>query len=137
MGAVGGYEVIRGYGMVGDVGGHWVGGSGGSPGPDPLRSPQEVVGQFRAQVGTELGRLRGFLGALEAALGAQAGAVAAQAAGALQAERNTLSRYLDQLREMEAVLGDVHHETQTEFLRVRGPQRPPSLPAPWPRPPFP
>ncbi|XP_025051415.1 tripartite motif-containing protein 72 [Alligator sinensis] len=36
---------------------------------------------------------------------------------ALQAERNTLSRYLDQLREMEAVLGDVHHETQTEFLR--------------------
>ncbi|XP_062456913.1 tripartite motif-containing protein 72 isoform X1 [Rhea pennata] len=78
---------------------------------------EDTVAQFRRQVAEQLGVMRSFLGALETSLGEEAEKVQAQAVAALQGERGTVGHYLEQLRQMEAVLEEVQEETQTAFLR--------------------
>ncbi|KAM6450713.1 tripartite motif-containing protein 72 [Liasis olivaceus] len=78
---------------------------------------EETVSRFKRQVSEQLGIMRSYLGALESSLGQEAERVEHQATEALQNERKTVTRYLDQLRQMETVLGEVQDEPQTEFLR--------------------
>ncbi|KAM3821758.1 tripartite motif-containing protein 72 [Vipera latastei] len=78
---------------------------------------EETVSRFKHQVSDQLGVMRSYLGALESTLGQEAERVQQQATEALQNERKTVTRYLDQLKQMEMVLGDVQDEPQTEFLR--------------------
>ncbi|XP_048372391.1 tripartite motif-containing protein 72 [Sphaerodactylus townsendi] len=78
---------------------------------------EDTVSQFKRQVSEHLGVMRAFLGTLEASLSREAERVQNQATEALQNERKTMTRYLDQLKQMETVLGEVQGEPQTEFLR--------------------
>ncbi|XP_015261811.1 PREDICTED: LOW QUALITY PROTEIN: tripartite motif-containing protein 72 [Gekko japonicus] len=78
---------------------------------------EDTVSRFKRQVSEQLGVMRSFLGTLEASLGQEAERVQDQATKALQNERKTMHHYLDQLKQMETVLGEVQEETQTEFLR--------------------
>ncbi|XP_058035708.1 tripartite motif-containing protein 72 isoform X2 [Ahaetulla prasina] len=78
---------------------------------------EETVSRFKHQVADQLGAMRSYLGALESSLGQEAERVKQQASEALQNERKTVTRYLDQLKQMELVLGEVQDEPQTEFLR--------------------
>uniref|UniRef100_A0A8C6Y4C1 RING-type E3 ubiquitin transferase n=1 Tax=Naja naja TaxID=35670 RepID=A0A8C6Y4C1_NAJNA len=78
---------------------------------------EETVSRFKHQVAEQLGVMRSYLGVLESSLGQEAEKVQQQASEALQNERKTMTRYLDQLKQMEMVLGDVQDEPQTEFLR--------------------
>nr|XP_060639028.1 tripartite motif-containing protein 72 [Anolis sagrei ordinatus] len=78
---------------------------------------EDTVSRFKQQVSEQLGVMRAYLGALEASLGREAERVQHQASDALQNERKTMTRYLEQLRQMETVLGEVHDKPQTEFLR--------------------
>ncbi|XP_025920971.1 tripartite motif-containing protein 72 [Apteryx rowi] len=78
---------------------------------------QDTVAQFKHQVAEQLGVMRSFLAALETSLGEEAEKVQAQAVAALQGERGTVGHYLEQLRQMEAVLDEVQEENQTAFLR--------------------
>lgn len=86
---------------------------------------QDTVSRFKQQVSEHLGVMRTYLGVLEASLGREAERVQHQATDALQNERKVMTRYLDQLKQMETVLGEVQDEPQTEFLRVRHPTFPP------------
>ncbi|XP_042332541.1 tripartite motif-containing protein 72 [Sceloporus undulatus] len=78
---------------------------------------EDTVSQFKQQVSEQLGVMRAYLGALEVSLGREAERVQHQATDALQNERKTMTRYLEQLRQMETVLGEVQDKPQTEFLR--------------------
>nr|XP_056720803.1 tripartite motif-containing protein 72 [Euleptes europaea] len=78
---------------------------------------EDTVSQFKRQVSEHLGVMRAFLGTLEASLGQEAERVQQQATKALLNERKTMTHYLDQLKQMETVLGEVQEEPQTEFLR--------------------
>ncbi|XP_070584673.1 tripartite motif-containing protein 72 [Erythrolamprus reginae] len=78
---------------------------------------EETVSRFKHQVADQLGAMRTYLGVLESSLGQEAERVQQQACEALQNERKTVTRYLDQLKQMEVVLGEVQDEPQTEFLR--------------------
>ncbi|XP_068779332.1 tripartite motif-containing protein 72 [Struthio camelus] len=78
---------------------------------------EDTVACFKRQVAEQLGVMRGFLAALETSLGEEAEKVQAQAVAALQGERGTVGNYLEQLRQMEAVLDEVQEENQTAFLR--------------------
>ncbi|KAJ7314126.1 hypothetical protein JRQ81_006064 [Phrynocephalus forsythii] len=78
---------------------------------------EDTVSRFKQQVSEQLGVMRAYLGALEVSLGQEAERVQHQATDALQNERKTMIRYLEQLKQMEAVLGEVENEPQTEFLR--------------------
>ncbi|KAJ6651467.1 hypothetical protein lerEdw1_020929 [Lerista edwardsae] len=75
------------------------------------------IAEVEQQVSEHLGVMRAYLGALEASLGREAERVQHQATDALQNERKVMTSYLDQLKQMEAVLGEVQDEPQTEFLR--------------------
>ncbi|ETE58889.1 Tripartite motif-containing protein 72 [Ophiophagus hannah] len=76
-----------------------------------------LLSRFKHQVAEQLGVMRSYLGVLESSLGQEAEKVQQQASEALQNERKTVTRYLDQLKQMEMVLGEVQDEPQTEFLR--------------------
>uniref|UniRef100_A0A8D0BCH7 RING-type E3 ubiquitin transferase n=1 Tax=Salvator merianae TaxID=96440 RepID=A0A8D0BCH7_SALMN len=78
---------------------------------------EDTVTRFKRQVSEQLGVMRAYLGALEVSLGQEAERVQHQATDALVNERKTMARYLDQLKQMESVLGEVQDEPQTEFLR--------------------
>uniref|UniRef100_A0A6J0UQD9 Tripartite motif-containing protein 72 n=1 Tax=Pogona vitticeps TaxID=103695 RepID=A0A6J0UQD9_9SAUR len=77
----------------------------------------DTVSRFKQQVSEQLGVMHAYLGALETSLGQEAERVQHQATDALQNERKTMTSYLKQLSQMEAVLGEVENEPQTEFLR--------------------
>lgn len=74
---------------------------------------------FKQQVFDHLGVMHTYLRTLEASLSQEAEHVQHQAIDALQKERKTMTHYLEQLKQMETVLGEVQEEAQTEFLKVR------------------
>ncbi|CAM5118249.1 unnamed protein product [Eretmochelys imbricata] len=78
---------------------------------------EDTVVRFKQQVSEQLGVIRTYLEVLEASLGREAERVQKQATAVLQDEHKTMGHYLDQLKQMEAVLGEVQEESQTEFLR--------------------
>nr|XP_025039418.1 tripartite motif-containing protein 72 [Pelodiscus sinensis] len=78
---------------------------------------EDTVARFKQQGAEQLGVMRAYLGALETSLGKEAERVQKQATAVLQDERKTMGHYLEQLKQMEAVLGEVQEESQTEFLR--------------------
>ncbi|XP_074854340.1 tripartite motif-containing protein 72 [Carettochelys insculpta] len=78
---------------------------------------EDTVARFKQHVSEQLGVMRAYLGALEASLGREAERVQNQATAVLQEENKTMRHYLEQLKQMEAVLGEVQEESQTEFLR--------------------
>ncbi|KAJ1125527.1 hypothetical protein NDU88_003956 [Pleurodeles waltl] len=82
-----------------------------------LNEVEDTVEKFKANVREQLNMMRAYLNVMESSLGQEAEKVQRAASSALLEERKTMSRYLEQLKQMEGVLNEVEGEAQTEFLR--------------------
>ncbi|MEE6521789.1 hypothetical protein FKM82_020098 [Ascaphus truei] len=78
---------------------------------------QDTVSRFKVSVKEQLYIMRTYLDVMEASLGREAEKAEREASTALLGERKSMAHYLEQLRQMEGVLGDVEGQEQTEFLR--------------------
>ncbi|XP_030066208.1 tripartite motif-containing protein 72 [Microcaecilia unicolor] len=78
---------------------------------------EDTVSKFKSNVREQLNTMRAYLNVMESSLNQEAERAQRDASSALLEERKVMTRYLEQLRQMETVLSEVEKEAQTEFLR--------------------